>query len=322
MESLAADLAIALHAEDVMVKRMPGESAVGIFVPNATRTSVFFRDTVANTWKSVASIPLNLGVTYLNQPIVEDLAVLPHLLIAGSTGSGKSTLISSILAALICKKTSKEVRLCLGDTSNVEFGHFIGCPHLLFKPAINTKEVLDQMEWIIREMGVRLGKLSNAGVRNIHEYNASRAPGQDKLPFIVFVLDELATLLGDKSKPDPDGKGPTYGKIAESTLGNIVAGARKTGCHVIAATQRPSVNVVSGSIKTNFPARLSFRLTSDADSRTVLSTGGAEHLLSLGDMLYISPTRPGLQRLHAPFATIEDIKFAVQLAEAQDQKGA
>ena len=321
LEALASDIAVTLGVEDVLIKRLPGESAVGVFVPNAKRSFIDFKNTVNAVWTHQASdlrydVPLNLGVDHLGRPAIENLAMLPHLLIAGSTGAGKSTLLSSILATIVYIVNSNAVQLVLSDTKNVEFGHFIGAPHLLFPPATSVYQTLEQMDWVIDEMESRLKKLSKTGCRNVHEYNLICAPTGGRctpLPFIVLVIDELADLLMDRARPS-EGRGPSIGKIAESKLSTIVQKSRAAGVYVIASTQRPSVNVVIGSIKANFPARLSFRLPSEADSRTVLGFSGAEHLLSRGDMLFVSPNRPGVLRLHAPYASITDIQAAVEAA--------
>lgn len=309
LEALASDFAVTLGVEDVLVKRMPGESAVGIFVPNAERTYINFRDTASTIWQTYhapngPTVPLNLGIDHLGQPFVEDLALLPHLLIAGSTGAGKSTLLDALIASIVYTVNSDTIKLVMSDTKNVEFGHFVGAPHLLFEPATSIYQTLEQLDWVIDEMSDRLNALGKAGVRNIFEY---REMGK-KMASIVVIIDELADIMQFKGEKRGESK------IAEDKLGAIVQKSRAAGVYVIAATQRPSVNVVAGSIKANFPARLTFRLPSDADSRTVIGTTGAEHLLSRGDMLYVSPNAPGIRRLHAPFVEIEDIKAAVEVA--------
>jgi len=333
LEMLASDFAIALGVEDVLVKRMPGESAVGIFVPRKEREEIKFLDTVSKAYvyynqKDLKSlfesvpIPLNFGVDSLGRPAIEDLEKMPHLLIAGSTGSGKSTLLTSILATLVYVLNSNTLKLVLSDTKGVEFGHFIGAPHLLFEPATSIYQTLERMDWIIDEMESRLKIIAASGNRNIHEYNSSLTIDKLKikgivddgetdgiiLPYIVLVIDELADLMLHRGKERGESK------IAQDKLSMIVQKSRAAGVYVIAATQRPSVNVVAGSIKANFPARLTFRLPSSADSRTVIGTGGAEHLLSRGDMLFLSPNKPGLHRFHAPFVATEEIAAAVDLS--------
>lgn len=314
LEGLATDFAVLLGVEDVFVKRLPGESSVGVFVPNKERTLVKFLDCINNVWKvrNDLKVPLNLGVDYLGYPTVVDLSELPHLLIAGSTGSGKSTLLSSVIASLCYCVSPERVQLILSDTKNVEFGHFIGAPHLLFEPATSVYQTLERLDYVIDEMEDRLKIIGKSGFRNIHEYNSRDNSTKGPLPFIIIIIDELADLMMFKGSK----KGES--KIAEEKISKIVQKSRAAGIYFIAATQRPSVNVVAGSIKANFPARLTFRLPSEFDSRTVISTSGAEHLLSQGDMLFVSPNKPGLQRLHAPYARIEDIKAAVDAASRKE----
>lgn len=323
IESLAEDFAITLGVEDVFVKRMPGESAVGISVPNKERRWVNWRDYVGfasrqNIASSDKRIPLLLGVDYTGKVVVEDLTLFPHLLIAGSTGSGKSTLLSSIIGAIVYNCNSSEIKFVLSDTKGVEFGHFLGAPHLLFDPAQNIYQTLERLDWLIDEMNDRLKKFGRAETRNIGEYNDRKvSSSSERLPYIVIVIDELADLLSDRSRREGE-KGPSIGKIAEGKLSQLAQKARATGIHAIAATQRPSVRLIEGNIKSNFPARLTFRLPSGSDSRTVISTEGAEHLLSRGDMLFVNPNRPGLQRIHAPLASISDIQAAVEVASRRE----
>lgn len=322
LEGLATDFAVLLGVEDVFVKRLPGEACVGVFVPNRERTKVTFLETINHVWaqRDKIRIPLNLGVDHLGNPVVVDLSELPHLLVAGSTGSGKSTLLSSILASLIYCVPAERLQLVLSDTKNVEFGHFVGAPHLLFEPATSVYQTLERLDWVIDEMTERLKTIGAAGFRNIHEYNErfNAQTGMEKYldkklklgayPFIIIVIDELADLMLFKGKK----KGES--KLAEEKIGSIVQKARASGIYVIAGTQRPSVDIIAGTIKNNFPARLAFRLSSQVDSRTVISTGGAEHLLAQGDMLFVNPNKAGLQRIHAPFARIDDIRAAVDAA--------
>lgn len=315
VERVAPDLAIALSAEAVQIRRV--ENAVGIYVPNKTKKLVLFRDSVSPVWNAVEKlkqrVPILLGIDHMGSFVIEDLPLLPHLLIAGSTGSGKSTLLNSILASLIYTIPATRLKLVLSDVKQVEFPHFTGAPHLLYPVATSVTESLEQMYWILDEITRRLGLLSQRRCQNILQHNQLFDP----LPYIVLVIDELAEILMDQSKEeDSDGvpKGKTRGKIAEHRLGLIAQKARATGVHIIAATQRPSVKVVEGNIKANFPARVSFRLPSEADSRTILGASGAEQLLSQGDMLYLSPNTPAIRRLHAPIAFPVDIQAAVEVA--------
>src|SRR5258708_5688206 len=271
IESLAKDFALALGAESVLVKRMPGDSAVTVFVPNKVRKGVSFLETIGMVWplRDKLKIPLNLGITSIGDPLVEDLATLPHLLIAGSTGSGKSTLLTSIITTIIATKSSDEVRLVLSDTNGVEFGHFIGVPHLVFEPATTVYKTLDHIEWLSSETDRRLARFAKASCRNITEFNLN-ASTKDKLPFIALIIDEIADLMLHKHKNEDEEV--SVSKLFENKLCLLVGRCRKAGINVIASTQRPSVNIVTGSIKANFPARLSLKLPTAVDSRTILDT--------------------------------------------------
>lgn len=318
LEALSGDLALALSVEDVLIRRMPGEAVIGVTVPNKHRRIVQWRDTIVAVCNKLdMAVPLNFGVDSLGRPMIEDLVTLPHLLIAGSTGGGKSTLLSSIIASVMYTRSPHEVQFVLCDTKQVEFGGFFGAPHLLRRTK-SVYETLEQMDVLTLEVERRMKMLAQANVKNIHEYNGkSKYQPQmaayiyaardcpEPLPYIVLVIDELYHLLGGS-------RGEV--KVANDKLARIVSESRAAGIHVVAATQRPSVDVVSGSIKANFPARLSFRLPSETDSRTVLGHPGAEHLLAKGDMLYQSPNRPGLVRCHSAYATQGDIEGAVQAA--------
>jgi S-DNA-T family DNA segregation ATPase FtsK/SpoIIIE len=308
VENLYKDMAIALGVDTVQVNRIPGESCIGIYVPNKIRKDLLFKDAVTAVWQSKAYIPLCLGIDTMGHLVVEDLASLPHLLIAGTTGGGKSTLLKSILAALEYCKSTDQVRLVLCDPKQVEMKLFEKSPHLLHSIAYSTKEILERMEWLLSDVETRLSTFARSDVVNIEEYNKIRW----RLPYIVLVIDELADPLGDIEK-DEDRK-KTLGKLCEFYLGRIAAKARATGIHIIAATQRPSVKVVEGNIKANFPARISFKLPSGYDSRTVLDVLGAEQLLSQGDMLFLSPNSQAIRRIHAPKAEKEDIKMAIEMA--------
>lgn len=316
LESLSSDLALALAVEDVLIRRIPGEAVIGITVPNKTRRIVQWRDTIVAVCNTSFAVPLNFGVDALGRPMVEDLTVLPHLLIAGSTGGGKSTLLSSLIASLIYAKSSDEVQFVLCDTKKVEFGQFKGTPHLVCDPLKSVYEVMEKMDWLSDEVANRLKKLEIQHVKNIKEYNLRYLVAQNwappKLPYLILVIDELFHLLGGS-------RGES--KVASEKIARIVSESRAAGIHVIGATQRPSVDVVTGSIKANFPARLSFRLPSESDSRTVLGTPGAEHLLSQGDMLYQSPSRPGLTRCHSAWVSDSDVKAAIEASSFGQWKG-
>jgi len=311
--SCAQDLAIALAVDDVVVRRLAGEGVIGISVPNAHRTLVLWRDTLTRPADDNL-VPLNFGVDSQGRLYRDDLTKCPHLLIAGSTNGGKSVCMNAMIASLMYWRTPEQVRFILSDTKQVEFTHFVGAPHLLREPCGSMYSTWEAMDWSIDEMERRLKVIGRAGCQNIGQYNAQcmKSDGRafiDLMPYYVLVIDELADILGGDKRGEA--------KIAQAKLGKIVQKARAAGVHVIAATQRPSVNIVAGSIKANFPARCSFKLPSDADSRTVLNQSGADHLLSQGDMLYLGPCTAGAKRLHSAYASIDDIKQMVNVAKLQ-----
>lgn len=311
------DLALALKVEDVVVRRLPGEGVVGITVPNTSRTIVNWRDTLAPPDGLI--VPINFGVDSQGRLFREDLTRMPHLLIAGSTDSGKSTLLNSIVASLIYWRSPDEVQFIISDTKLVEFGHYIGVPHLLYDPITTKYQVWEKMDWLIEETDRRLQLMATRGCKNILEYNVYHKNDRNEflrkeftLPYIVLVIDELFDILGG------DGRGEA--KIANTKLQTIVGRSRASGIHVIAATQRSSVDIVKGTVKANFPARCSFRLPSEIDSRTILGHSGAEHLLSRGDMWYNSPSRAAMTRLHSAYASLDDIKQCAALAAMKNQQ--
>jgi S-DNA-T family DNA segregation ATPase FtsK/SpoIIIE len=301
-----------------MVKRMPGESSVGVFVPNKVRQWVkWYNHCTLDPTKY--KIPLILGIDYLGKLVVEDLTLMPHLLVAGSTGGGKSTLLNSIIGGIILNYSREDIEFVLSDTKGVEFTQFERADNLRSLIATTVGLTIERFDELTSEMERRLKTFGQSNVRNILEYNSTRSGSKARLPYILVVIDELADLLTNRQRvPDPqDPSGDrttTLGALTSRKLAYIAQKARATGIHIIAATQRPSVKLLEGDIKANFPARLAFRLPSEADSRTVLGCGGAEHLLSRGDMLFINPNRPGLQRVHAPLATLQDIQGAIEFA--------
>ena len=314
MEAMHKDFAVALGAESVLVKRMPGESAVGVFVPKKNRKKVLFSDTLPNVAKFMKEptddghkvIPLNLGIDSNGDPLVDDLVVQPHLLIAGSTHSGKSTCETAIALSILWNMSPDELKVIISDTKGVEFKAFKDIPHLQFPICTDVFKTMGALAWCIAETQTRLNLFANADVRNIHEYN-ERQISEGKIPYIVIFIDELADVIAEG--PDVD-RGDA--KSNASKLGTIVARSRASGIHVIAATQRPSVNIVKGSIKSNFPSRLSFKLPSSADSRTVLSTKGAESLLKCGDGLYQNSGTSNLLRIHAPYTSLDELKTTIE----------
>ena len=317
VEALAQDFAAVLAVEDVVVKRVPGDIAVSLFVPNRERKFV--------KWLDVCTIPPNggrpkipllMGIDHLGKRVLDDLTTFPHLLVAGSTGGGKSTWLNAELATLMLNYSPNEVRLALCDLKEgIEFQHFRGAPHLMYEIATSNEAAHQMLDDLIGLMENRLKMLASAGVRNIDDYNLKSGT---PLSYICFCIDEFADLLRDKRKPFAEGPSSrsreNLGQIAQRKLCSLAAKARASGIHIIAATQRPSVKLVEGDIKANFLGRLTFRLPSEADSRVILGTSGAEHLLARGDMLYQNPNRSGVQRIHAPQASIQDIQAAIDYA--------
>jgi DNA segregation ATPase FtsK/SpoIIIE, S-DNA-T family len=321
LESLSQDFAVVLGAEDVMVKRMPGESSVGVFVPNRERQWVkWYNHCTVDTTKF--RLPMILGIDHLGKLVVEELTLMPHLLVAGSTGGGKSTLLNSIIGGVILNYSEEDIELVMSDTKGVEFTQFEKARNLRSNIATSVSTTIERFDELIDEMNRRLKTFGQTNTRNILEYNQARQGSKARLPYILVIIDELADLLLDRRRvPDPDdpegNRTITLGTQTSRKLASLAQKARATGIHIIASTQRPSVKLLEGDIKANFPARLAFRLPSEADSRTVLGHGGAEHLLSRGDMLFINPNKPGITRIHAPLATLDDIKAAISFAEAR-----
>ena len=316
MEGMAADFGMALGTDSIMVKRMPGDTAVSVWIPNKERKYIQYRDTVTKVWQMVKSnegnpgtmpIPLNFGVDHLGNQFIEDLTKTTHLLVAGSTGSGKSTLIRSIVATLAYTMDPKMLKLVISDMKGIEFPRFAELPHLLYPIATTWGDTVEAMEGLCEEVKRRKEILRKSLVENLQKYNTIHK--DNPLPYIVMVIDELANLTLYK------GEKRSEAKLAEAKLQVITSEARALGVYVIAGTQRPSVDVVKGLVKTNFPARISFRLPSALDSRTVIVSKGAEQLMAQGDMLYYSPRQTGLIRLHAPMANDDDITMAVQAAK-------
>jgi len=303
--ALSNNIAMAMRAEKVRILApVPGKGTVGVEVPNISRTTVYLRDMLeSDEWRNhKGGIPVTLGRDVKGNPIIGDLAQMPHLLIAGATGSGKTVCVNAILASLLYRYTAADLRLVLIDPKMVEMQHYNTLPHLVVPVVTESKKVPLALGWVIREMEKRFQIFAKSGVRNITSFNArdkkpvappAPAPGKaeqeelkievprdfdiiipDKLPFIVVVVDELADLM------------VTVGKDVEMAIARLTALGRAAGIHLVVATQRPSVNVVTGVIKANIPARIAFQVASMQDSRVILDSPGAEKLLGKGDMLY------------------------------------
>lgn len=302
LQGLQEDLALALSAEAVMVHRIAGRNLMAIEISNSAseRKNIQFRDTLARMREAKRDgmdLPLNLGTDPFGVQVVDDLATMPHLLIAGSTGSGKSVSLNCMISSLIMTCSPHELQFYMIDPKGVELVHYNGIPHMKQEMVTSPHYAKDMLERLVREMRHRLTMLTVDRVRDIRELNLLRqGRGAELLPRIVLVVDELGDLmLQDK-------------KAFISLFAEISQIARATGIHMICATQRPSVDVLPGKIKVNFPARMSFRVTSSVDSKTIVHRTGAEGLLGRGDMLYLSPSRSACIRIHAPWVPLEDVK--------------
>ena len=305
--AVANDLALALAAKTIRIEApVPGRSIVGIEVPNAEIALVSLRDVMES--ESFAKIggksklAIALGQNVSGQSVSADLAAMPHLLVAGTTGSGKSVCINAVIACLLARNTPDDLRLLMVDPKRVELTTYNGIPHLMAPVVVDLERVVGTLQWVTREMDARYRKFAKAGARNIDDYNArvKDTPGpegepMEKLPYIVVVIDELADLM--MLAPDQ----------TERTICRLAQMARATGIHLIIATQRPSVDVVTGLIKANFPARISFAVASSVDSRVILDGPGAEQLLGRGDMLFVSPDSGQPVRLQGCFVSDKEL---------------
>ncbi|MBT4856000.1 DNA translocase FtsK [bacterium] len=302
--ALEDDLALALQATSIrIIAPVPGKSVVGFEVANPDRNNVLFSEVVHskeyNSFKG--SLPLVLGSDAIGKNVVVDLLEMPHLLVAGSTGSGKSVALNTILMSLLCKKSPDQLRLILVDPKRLEFSNFADIAHLLFPIVTQPNFAVEVLKWVVKTMEQRYDIMAKKGVRNILEYHKQFGEeGEKEMPFIVLVIDELADLM------------MTTGKHIEDLIVRIAQMARAAGIHMIVATQRPSVDVITGLIKVNFPSRISFRVTSKVDSRTILDMGGAEKLLGRGDMLFMNSHAAFPQRIHGAYVSNSEIEIIVK----------
>ena len=295
--SLTDDLALTLRATSIrIVAPIPGKAVIGIEIPNIVRETVRFKEIVVSSAfeKSKSRLTICLGKDIVGNPVVAELGKMPHLLIAGATGSGKSVALNAMICSLLYKSTPDDVRLIIVDPKRIELAIYDGIPHLITPVVTDSKKATHALFWAVREMERRYELLSEVQARNINQYNtkigkASGESAPEKLPFIVIVIDELADLMMVASRD------------VEVALTRIAQMARAAGIHLILATQRPSVDVLTGVIKANFPTRLSFQVSSKTDSRTILDTNGAENLLGAGDMLFLPPGTSKIQRIHGAF---------------------
>jgi S-DNA-T family DNA segregation ATPase FtsK/SpoIIIE len=316
---LAEDLCLAMRAESILIERMPGKSTVGIQVPNHDRETIWLRDVIeAENFRNAKSkLTLAMGKDINGRIVTADLASMPHVLIAGSTGSGKSVAINAMIMSILYKATPAQVRLILVDPKRVELGMYEGIPHLFTPIITEPKLAANALRNAVREMERRLKLLASRSVRNIDQYNRlfengtpslfDDAEEEEPLPYIMIIIDELADLMMlDKAN-------------VEEAITRLAQMARAVGIHLVLATQRPSVDVITGLIKANVPTRMSFRLATKVDSRTILDSNGAESLLGRGDMLFLPPGTSRLQRVHAPFVTEKEIESVTNFWKGQGE---
>ncbi len=333
---LADDIARSMSAISARIAVIPGKNAIGIELPNSYREIVYLRELLeSDTYQQATyQLPLILGKNISGNAVIADLAKMPHLLVAGTTGSGKSVAVNTMILSLLYKHTPKECKLMLIDPKMLELSVYDGIPHLLSPVVTNPKKAIAALKWVVKEMESRYRAMSILGVRNINGYNqlvsksiegnnpiekqvqvgfdaASGKPifeiiniKEELLPYIVVVVDEMADLM------------LVAGKDIEAYIQRLAQMARAAGIHLIMATQRPSVDVITGVIKANFPTRISFQVTSKIDSRTILGEQGAEQLLGMGDMLYMIPGGK-IERVHGPFVTDKEVEDVVSFLKEQ-----
>ncbi len=292
--NLSDDIARNTSSESARIATIPGSNTVGIELPNNTRENVYLSEILANAdfKKKDIKLPIALGKNISGKPIVGDLASMPHLLIAGTTGSGKSVCINTIILSLLYRHTPDKCKFILIDPKMLELSTYEGIPHLLCPVITEAKKAASVLGWVVKEMESRYRLMTKEGVRNIDGYNAKH---KLPMPYIVVVVDEMSDLM------------LVAGKEIENYIQKLSQMARAAGIHIIMATQRPSVDVITGTIKANFPTRISFQVTSKIDSRTILGEQGAEQLLGKGDMLYMSSANR-IVRIHAPFVSDNEIE--------------
>jgi DNA segregation ATPase FtsK/SpoIIIE, S-DNA-T family len=305
---LSDDLCLAMQAESVLIDRIPGKATVGIQIPNPNREAISLREMLESDayTRSTSKLTVALGKTIHGEPYMADLATMPHLLIAGSTGSGKSVGLNAMLTSILYRATPDDVRMIMVDPKRLELGMYEDIPHLMTPVVVEPKKAANALRWAVREMEERYKTLAAYGVRNIEQFNrnvrAALESGEKieegkpnrPLPFIVVVVDELADLM------------MVAGNEVEESICRLAQMARAVGIHLILATQRPSVDVITGLIKANMPSRISFRVTSKIDSRTILDSNGAEQLLGKGDMLFLPPASSRHMRLHCPYISEQE----------------
>jgi len=309
--NLYNDLALAMEAMSVrIIAPIPGKAAIGIEVSNKVRQTVYMKEIISSKefLRSTSKLTLGLGKDIVGNVFVTDLTKMPHLLIAGATGSGKSVSLNTMIVSILYKATPQEVKFVLIDPKILELSIYDGIPHMMMPVVTDPKEAAAALSALINEMETRYKIMNEAGVRNIEGFNVKAKKGlidYPPMPYIVVVIDELADLM------------MVSGKKVEMYVERLAQKARASGIHLIVATQRPSVDVVTGLIKANFPARISFKVTSKIDSRTILDTPGAEALLGKGDMLFMQPGSSSLIRIHGAFISDEEIKRITDFVKSQ-----
>ena len=315
--NLAGDIAYALATPDVrLLAPIPGRSAIGVEVPNRVRRLVTLGDVLSSSEASTLSHPLvvGLGEDIAGQPVLLNLAELPHVLIAGATGAGKSSCINSIVTSLLARTEPDDVKLIMVDPKRVELGQYNGVPHLLTRVITKPKKAVDALQWAVAEMDRRYDLLAEAGVRDIVGYRTAFDAGRladgsfDRFPFLVVLIDELNDLM------------MVAGRDVESAVVRIAQMARAVGIHLVIATQRPSVNVITGVIKANVPSRLAFSVASQTDSRVIIDTVGADKLVGMGDMLVVTAREPRAKRVQG--AWVSEAEIAAVVEWVKDQKAA
>nr|WP_236845348.1 DNA translocase FtsK [Campylobacter sp. P0078] len=308
--TLQDDLAMALKAQTIRIQApIPGKDVVGIEIPNKNIDTIYLKEILeSDIYKNAKSeLTLALGKDIVGDPFITDLKKLPHLLIAGTTGSGKSVGINAMVLSLLYRNSPKTLRLIMIDPKMLEFSMYNDIPHLLTPVITEPKKAIAVLANLVAEMERRYRIMSQTRTKNIESYNEKmKKDGGETLPFIVVIIDELADLM------------MTSGKEVEFHIGRLAQMARASGIHLIVATQRPSVDVVTGLIKANLPSRISYRVGQKVDSKVILDQMGAESLLGRGDMLFTPPGSPGIVRLHAPFASEEEIDHIAEFLKAQE----
>lgn len=302
---LADDIALGLRAKSVrVVGSVPGKAALGIEIPNEKRQIVYIRDLIGaeNYRKNSDKLSIALGLDVVGNLAMDNLAKMPHLLIAGATGAGKSVGINTIIASILFNATPDEVRFLMIDPKRIELSGYEGIPHLLHPVVVDPRLASRALNWAVREMERRYRLLEDAKVKNFDSYNKN---SKEKIPYIVVIVDELADLMMVASKD------------VETAIARLAQMARAAGIHLILATQRPSVDVLTGLIKANFPTRISFKVSSKIDSRTILDASGAEHLLGAGDMLLLAPGTSTIRRIHGAYISESETARVVEFLRNQ-----